>query len=166
MCIVASEMEGFIMKEIKCAHCGEIVHIDNSDYEKMLILLEKRVAEKEMIITELRRALECCHKKLSDINKENPKVEILPKKDVKFNIDDQEEISKIVKMLDKLNIELLEKNKKFEEMYSLKICDDESKLKALQNIRNEIQELRDTIIQKQTELSFLELRAEKANSLV
>ena len=76
-----------MMKEIKCAHCGEIVHIDNSDYEKMLILLEKRVAEKEMIITELKCALECCHKKLSDINKENPRVEILPKKDVKFNID-------------------------------------------------------------------------------
>ena len=50
---MASEMEGFIMKEIKCAHCGEIVHIDNSDYEKILILLEKRVAEKEMIITEV-----------------------------------------------------------------------------------------------------------------
>ena len=166
MCIVESEMEGFLMQEIKCAHCGEIVHIDNSDYEKMLNLLEKRVAEKEMIITELRRALECCHKKLSDINKENSKVEILPKKDVKFDIEDQEEISKKVKMLDKLNEELLEKNKKFEEMYSLKDCDDENQLKALQNIQNEIKALRDKIFQKQADLSFLKLRAEKANSLV
>ena len=103
---------------------------------------------------------------LCDINKENSKVEILPKKDVKFDIEDQEEISKKVKMLDKLNEELLEKNKKFEEMYSLKDCDDENQLKALQNIQNEIKALRDKIFQKQAELSFLKLRAEKANSLV
>ena len=90
----------------------------------------------------------------------------MPKKDVKFDIEDQEEISKNVKMLDKLNAELLEKNKKFEEMYSLKICDDENQLKALQNIQNEIKALRDKIFQKQAELSFLKLRAEKANSLV
>ena len=51
-------------------------------------------------------------------------------------------------------------------MYSLKICDDENQLKALQNIQNEIKALRDKIFQKQAELSFLKLRAEKANSLV